>query len=168
MEGRTVPHFALVSFVKEDKPLGTIGAITLVSNFYHDVILVMNSDLLTNIDFEDFYESFTKSNADAALATTAYNVNIPYAVVETEYGYITALKEKPTYTYYSNAGIYLFKKELLQLIPRNTHFNATDFIDSIIKAGKKVYSYPMLDYWLDIGRHEDFQKAQEDIKHLKL
>lgn len=160
-------HKTNIAFVKEDEPLGTIGAITLVSQFNHDVVLVMNSDLLTNIDYEDFYHSFITSNADAAVATTSYNVNIPYAVVETEHNFITALKEKPTYTYYSNAGIYLFKKELLQLIPNNTYFNATDLMEKIISLGKKIYAFPILDYWLDIGRPEDFEKAKIDILHLK-
>jgi len=159
---------ASISFVQEEKPLGTIGSIKLVNNFSNDVILVMNSDLLTNINFEDFYESFINSQADMAVATIPYNVTVPYAVVETKDGFITDLKEKPTYTYYSNAGIYLIKKELLNIVPQNNFYNATDLMEEVIGSGRKIYSYPILDYWLDIGKPDDFTKAIEDIKHLKL
>ena len=78
------------------------------------------------------------------------------------------MKEKPTYTYYSNAGIYLIKKSLLNSIPKGMFYNATDLIESLIQNNKKVFSYPMLGYWLDIGNPEDYLKANNDIKNLKL
>jgi NDP-sugar pyrophosphorylase family protein len=94
-------------------------------------------------------------------------VNIPYAVLETAEGNIINLKEKPTYTYYSNGGIYLIKKSVLDFLPKNAHFNATDLIEQLIIAGKKVFSYPLVGYWLDIGCHQDFERAQVDIKNIK-
>jgi len=157
-----------ISYVEETKPLGTIGSVSLVENYKEDTILLMNSDLLTNIDIEDMFEDFKNTNADLMVATVPYKVNIPYAVMETENGKVTSFKEKPTYTYQSNAGIYMFKKEIVDLIPKNEHFNATDLMEKIIQLGKSVNYYPILGYWLDIGKHEDYQKAQEDIKHLKL
>lgn len=157
-----------ISYVEETEPLGTIGSVSLVNNYKEDTILLMNSDLLTNIDVEDMFEEFKNKNADLLVATVPYKVNIPYAVMETENGKVTSFKEKPTYTYQSNAGIYLFKKELVDLIPKNEHFNATDLMEKMIELGKSVNYYPILGYWLDIGKHEDYQKAQEDIKHLKL
>ncbi|MFI5451812.1 nucleotidyltransferase family protein [Pedobacter sp. UC225_61] len=158
-----------ICYVLEDTPMGTIGALKLMNNVTNDDVLVMNSDLLTNIDFEDFYNFFKSSNADMAVATTAYNVNVPYAVLElgTDNS-ITSLKEKPTYTYYSNAGIYLIKKEMIDLIPESTFFNATDLMELIIGKNLKLVNYPILGYWLDIGNHTDFAKAQEDIKHIQL
>ncbi|WP_339625068.1 nucleotidyltransferase family protein [uncultured Winogradskyella sp.] len=161
-------HQIKFNYVTEDKPLGTIGALKLIKEFENDYILLMNSDLLTNADFEDIFNNFLLKEGDALIATIPYKVNIPYGVVETKEGYVTDLKEKPSYTYYSNAGIYIFKKECLDFVPDNAFFNATDLIDVLIKKGKKIINYPILSYWLDIGKHEDFEKAQEDIKHIRL
>ena len=94
-------------------------------------------------------------------------MNIPYAVLETANGQITSFKEKPTYSYYSNGGIYLMKKSVLLYLPKNAFFNATDLMEKLILEGKKVISYPLSGYWLDIGKHEDFEKAQIDIKQIK-
>ena len=109
----------------------------------------------------------TENEGDMIVATTPYEVKIPYGVIETEGDCITTLKEKPTYTYYSNAGIYIFKREYVDLIPKNKHFNATDLLEKLIGIGKKVMHYPILGYWLDIGKPHDFEKAQQDIKHIK-
>jgi len=156
-----------IKYVKEDKELGTIGAVSKIENFEHDYILVTNSDLLTNIDYEKFFIEFLEQEADLAVLTIPYQVNIPYAVLETNNGIVTSFKEKPTYTYYSNGGIYLMKKEVLNHIPNNTFFNATDLMEKLIKDNCKVLSYPFVGYWLDVGRHEDLEKAKMDIKHIK-
>ena len=158
-----------IEYVKEDKPLGTIGSILLVNNFNFDDIIVMNSDLLTNIDFEDFFKIYKNSNADMAVAATSYHVDLPYAVLEVnEKNTVKSLKEKPRYTYYSNAGIYIIKKKLLNMIPKDQFFDITDLMDKVLEMNFNIITYPINGYWLDIGKHEDFKKAQEDIKHLKL
>ncbi|SDC84503.1 Nucleotidyl transferase [Algoriphagus faecimaris] len=156
-----------VKYVWEKEPLGTAGALGLIDDFVHDHILMMNSDLLTTIDFEDFFLFFQKEEADLAVACIPYQVNIPYAVMETEEKKVTGLKEKPTYTHYSNAGIYLMKKEVIDHLPKSSHFNATDLMELLIAQGKKVVAYPLLGYWLDIGKHEDYNKAQKDLKQIK-
>lgn len=159
---------AKISYVKENKPLGTIGSILLVDEFDHDDILVMNSDLLTNIDFADFYSTFKEADADMAVATTSYHVDVPYAVLEVDAKNLAiSLKEKPRYTYYSNAGIYLLKKEVLEVIPKGKFFDITDLMSALIEMKRNLITYPITGYWLDIGKPEDFKKAQEDIKHLK-
>lgn len=155
-----------IEYIWEDEPLGTIGAVSKIKNFTHDYILVTNSDLLTNIDYEQFFLEFVEEDADLAVLSIPYQVSIPYAVLETTERQIKSFKEKPTYTYYSNGGIYLMKKEVLKNIPKNTFFNATDLMEDLIKNGFKVISYPFSGYWLDIGKHEDFEKAQNDIKHI--
>jgi dTDP-glucose pyrophosphorylase len=152
-----------ISYVTEDEPLGTIGAVKQIKNFKNDYILVMNSDLLTNINLEEMFEDLTNDSADMIIATTDYKVQIPYGVVESKGNRIKALKEKPTYTYYSNAGIYIFKRSLVDLIPSHTFFNATDFLEKLISENKKVLHYPIKGYWLDIGKHVDFEKAQKDV-----
>lgn len=156
-----------IKYIKEDIPLGTFGSLSLIPKFDHDHILILNSDLLTNIDYHDFYKEFVNSNADMSIAAVPYNVQIPYAVLETNLNDVVSFKEKPTYTYHSNAGIYLIKREHLEKLKNNTYFNATDFMEMLIKNKCKVITYPLLGYWLDIGKHDDFKKAQDDIKHIK-
>ncbi len=155
-----------ISYIYENEPLGTIGAIKNIPSIDTESVLVMNSDLLTNIDFEDFYLFFKDKNADMLVASIPYRVDIPYGVLETEGDSIVSLKEKPTYTYYSNAGIYLIKTNSLDKIPKDKLYNATDLMDQLMKDGKNVINYPIVQYWLDIGKHDDFRKAQEDIKHI--
>ena len=157
-----------IDYIREDKPLGTIGSVLLVDEFKHDEIIIMNSDLLTNIDFADFYKTFKESDADMIVASTSYHVHVPYAVLEAdEHQNIKSLKEKPSYTYFSNAGIYIIKKKLLEMIPSNQYYDITDLIEKVLEMDHKIITYPINGYWLDIGKHEDFEKAQEDIKHLK-
>ena len=102
-----------IKYVWEDEPLGTIGAVSKIKDFKHNYVLVTNSDILTNIDYEHFFMEFIKKDADMAVVTIPYQVNIPYAVLETRNGNVVNFKEKPTYTYYSNGGIYLIKKSIL-------------------------------------------------------
>lgn len=156
-----------IEYVWESEPLGTIGAVSKIENFEHDYILITNSDLLTNIDYEQFFLEFIKQDADLAVLTIPYQVNIPYAVLETNNGTVKSFKEKPTYTYYSNGGIYLIKKEMLKYIPQNTFFDATDLMEELIKNDLKVISFPFSGYWLDVGKHEDFEKAHVDINNIK-
>lgn len=156
-----------IEYVWEEKALGTIGAVSQIKNFEHDYILVTNSDLLTNIDYEQFYLEFIKQGADLAVLTIPYQVNIPYAVLETINGDVKSFKEKPNYTYYSNGGIYLIKKAMLKYIPQDVFFNATDFMNELIKNNLKVISFPFSGYWLDVGKQEDFEKAHIDVKNIK-
>lgn len=158
-----------IKYIKEEKPLGTLGSVKLLEkHFKEDSVLIMNSDLLTTIDFEEFYITFIQSNADMAIAATSYYVDIPYAVMEVNGdNTVKSLKEKPRYTYYSNAGIYLLKKEMLCYIPDDKPFDSTDLMEILLQKGKKLITFPILGYWLDIGKIEDYKKAQEDIKHFK-
>lgn len=156
-----------IEYVWENDPLGTIGAVAQINNFKHDYVLVTNSDLLTNIDYEQFFLEFLRNDADFAVLTIPYNVSIPYAVLETDKGQVKSFKEKPTYTYYSNGGVYLIKRNLLNLIPKNNFYNATDLMEDLIQKNRKVISFPFSGYWLDVGKHEDFEKAQIDINNIK-
>jgi dTDP-glucose pyrophosphorylase len=157
-----------INYVWEDTPLGTIGAISKIDNLKHEDVLVTNSDILTNLDYEQFYLDFKRSDADLSIASVPYNVNIPYAILEKdEDGTIRGFKEKPTYTYYSNGGIYLMKKSVLSLIPKNSFYNATDLIEKLLSLNKKVVSFSLDGYWLDVGKHDDYKKAQIDINKIK-
>lgn len=156
-----------INYVTEDEPLGTIGAVKQIKHFFNDYILVMNSDLLTNIDLESMFFDLINQDAEMTIATTDYEVQIPYGVIEADGMQITALKEKPTYTYYSNAGIYIFKKSCLEFIPSHSYFNATDLLEKLLENKRKVIHYPIKNYWLDIGKHIDYEKAQFDVKQIK-
>lgn len=153
-----------IQYIEEEKPLGTAGALSLVKEFENDVLLT-NSDLFTNIDFEDFYLAFEMKNADMAVASIPYTVNIPYAILDENNGSIKDFKEKPTNTHYANAGIYILNKEILHHIPENEFYNTTDLLQEMIKLNKTVIHNSLVGYWIDIGKHEDLQRAREIVKH---
>jgi dTDP-glucose pyrophosphorylase len=155
-----------INYINENSPLGTIGSVSKIKNFKHEYVLVTNSDILTNLNYEDFFIQFLKNDADMGVVTIQYQVKIPYAVIETNNDFVVNFKEKPTYTYYSNGGIYLFKKKILELIPDNVFYNATDLMEVLISKTKKVFSYPLLGYWLDIGNFEDYEKAKNEVKSI--
>lgn len=156
-----------IKYFAEEEPLGTLGSLAMIDQPSNEDVLVMNSDLLTNIDFVDFYSFYKESEADMILASIPYVVDVPYAVLDTNRDDVAAFSEKPSYTYYSNGGIYLLKYGLSDQITKGQHYNATDLMDHIIATeGKTLKHYPLLGYWLDIGKHQDFMKAQEDIKRI--
>ena len=162
------PHNGVqVQTVREPKFLGTIGSIKFVKEFYNDTVLVMNSDLFTNINYEDFYLHFEEHDAEMSVAAVPYTVSVPYGIFDLKGRDIQGLIEKPTYNYYANAGIYLFKKSALEKIPEDTFFNATDLIEKLIAEGKKVIRFPLNGTWIDIGNPQEYQKANELVKHLK-
>ncbi len=152
--------------IREPKYLGTIGSIRFVKQFYNDTVLVMNSDLFTNINYEDFYLHFMQHAADMSVAAVPYTVSVPYGIFDLEGRDIQGLIEKPTYNYYANAGIYLIKRAVLDEIPEDTFYNATDFIEKLIAENKKVIRFPLNGTWIDIGNPQEYQKANELVKHL--
>lgn len=155
-----------VQTVREPQYLGTIGSIKFVPQFHNDTVLLMNSDLFTNIDYEDFFLHFQQHEAEMSVAAVPYNVSIPYGVLDLDGRNIKGLLEKPKYNYYANAGIYLIKRSALDEIPENTFFNATDLIEKLIGEGKKVIRYPLNGTWIDIGNPQEYQRANDLVKHL--
>ena len=155
-----------IQTVREPKFLGTIGSIKYVPTFFNDTVLLMNSDVFTNIDYEDFFLHFKQHEADMSVAAIPYNVSIPYGILDLDGRNIQGLLEKPKYTYYANAGIYLLKRRALDEIPDDTFYNATDLVEKLIKEGKKVIRYPLNGTWIDIGNPQEYQKAQDLVKHI--
>lgn len=155
-----------IQTVREPKFLGTIGSVKFVENFFNDTILVMNSDLFTNIDYEDFFLHFQQHDAEMSVAAIPYNVSIPYGILDLEGRNIKGLLEKPQYNHYANAGIYLIKRRALDEIPNDTFFNATDLVEKLIAEGKTVIRYPLNGTWIDIGNPQEYQKAQDLVRHL--
>ena len=165
-------HFSIprdgiqVRTFREPKFLGTIGSIKFVDTFYNDTVLVMNSDLFTNIDYEDFFLHFQQHDAEMSVAAVPYNISIPFGILDLEGRDIKGLIEKPKYNYYANAGIYLIKKRALAEIPEDTFFHATHLIEKLISQGKKVIRYPLNGTWIDIGTHQEYAKAKDLVKHI--
>ncbi len=155
-----------IQTVREPKFLGTIGSIKFVPKFYNDTVLLMNSDVFTNIDYEDFFLHFQQNDAEMSVAAIPYNVSIPYGILDLDGRNIKGLLEKPKYTYYANAGIYLIKRKALDMIPENEFFNATDLVEKLISEGKTVIRYPLNGTWIDIGNPQEYQKAKDLVKHL--
>jgi len=156
-----------IQTIREPKFLGTIGSIHFVKEFYNDTILVMNSDILTSLDFEDFYLHFMEHDAEMSVCTIPYIVQIPYGIFRIEGKRdIKEFVEKPTYDYLANAGIYLIKKSVLNSIPKNTVFHSTDLIEKLIAEGKKVISFPLNGTWIDIGTPQEYKRANELIKYM--
>lgn len=155
-----------IQTVREPKFLGTIGSIRFIPKFYNDTILLMNSDVFTNIDYEDFFLHFQQYDAEMSVAAIPYNVSIPYGILDLDGRKIQGLLEKPKYTYYANAGIYLIKRRALDKIPEEAFFNATDLVEKLIFEGKEVIRYPLNGTWIDIGNPQEYQKAQDLAKHL--
>ena len=159
-----------LQYIYEKFAMGTIGSVSQINNFKNKYILITNADVITKIDYEQFFLDFESKNADLSMITIPYSIDIPYGVtsVETSDNSIVSLEEKPKYTHYCNAGIYLLKTSVISEIPKNKHYNATDLVKKLIKNKCKVISYPTRDYWMDIGSIEDYKQANEDIKNLDL
>lgn len=162
------PHRGVkVQTVREPKFLGTIGSIKFVKEFYNDTVLVMNSDVFTNINLEDFYLHFIENDAVMSAAAIPYTVSVPYGIFDLEGREINGLIEKPTYNYYANAGIYLIRRDALDEIPEDVFFHSTDLIEKLISEGKKVIRFPLNGTWIDIGNPQEYQKANELVKHMR-
>lgn len=155
-----------VQTVREPKFLGTIGSIRFVKEFYNDTILVMNSDLFTNINYEDFYLHFKEHDADMSVAAIPYDVDIPLGILKLDGRIITGLSEKPHFGYYANAGIYLIRKNALGLIPEDRMFHSTDLVEALIAQGRKVIRFPISGTWIDIGTPQEYKRANDMVKYL--
>lgn len=155
-----------IQTVREPKFLGTIGSIKFVPEFYNDTVLVMNSDLFTNINYEDFYLHFKEHDADMSVAAIPYDVDIPLGILNLDGRNITGLSEKPHFGYYANAGIYLIRKSALDLIPEDKMFHSTDLVEALIATGRKVIRFPLNGTWIDIGTPQEYMRANDLVKHM--
>lgn len=154
-----------VKCVRETTPRGTAAAITLADIPAEGDTLVMNSDLLTSISLEEMWLRHYRSGAAITIAAVPHTVSVPFAILDTDAeGIVSGLVEKPSYTHYANAGIYLIANRLLHAIPSEGRYDATDLIDDALKAGEKVASYPINGVWLDIGSPNDYRQAAELMK----
>lgn len=164
-------HFATpvagvdVKCVREKIPLGTIGAATLTGTPAEGETLVMNSDLLTTISFEEMYLRHKDSSADITIGVIPYQVSVPFAILSLDGENVTGIEEKPSYSYYANAGIYIFSNKILRMLRPGVRTDATDLIAEAIAAGHKTTYYPIKGTWIDVGSPADFRQASELMRH---
>lgn len=152
-----------LSYVSENRPLGTAGALGLL-NCPTETLLVINGDILTQVDFKAMLQFHREHQADLTLAVRSYGMEVPYGVIECEGVSVKNLKEKPNVNFLVNAGIYLLEPQVHQYIPPGEHFNMTDLIQRLITEGRQVVSFPIHEYWLDIGEHAEYKMAQQQVE----
>jgi dTDP-glucose pyrophosphorylase len=151
-----------VNYVKEDEPLGTVGALSLMQA-PSEPLLVVNGDILTRLNFRDLLNFHREQQADLTVAVRQYDVHVPFGVIETEGSLVTKVVEKPVLNLFVNAGIYLLEPHVHAYIPHGQRFDMTDLIQRLITEGRRVVSFPVLEYWLDIGQLVDYEKAQSAV-----
>lgn len=151
-----------IDYVTEDRPLGTAGGLGLLAET-NEPLLVMNGDILCTVDFRDLVAYHRKNQADITVCVRKHDVQIPYGVVECDGPRLVRLKEKPSVSVLVNAGIYLLEPSVRRFIPPGERFDMTDLIDRLLKARRPVATYLIVGYWLDVGHHDDYRKAQQDV-----
>jgi NDP-sugar pyrophosphorylase family protein len=152
-----------ISYIEEDKRLGTAGALSLIKEKIKEPFFVMNGDLLTNVNFEHLLDFHIRGKTLSTMCVREYEYQIPYGVIETKEDKILSIVEKPIQKFFVNAGIYLLSPEVLSLIPKDTFYDMPTLFDELIKNDKNVLSFPIHEYWLDIGQMDDFKRAQNEF-----
>jgi dTDP-glucose pyrophosphorylase len=153
-----------LNYVNEDKPLGTGGALGLIDK-PTEPMLVINGDILTQIDFRAMLAYHQEHKAVMTVAVRQYDINVPYGVIECEGFRVCSLKEKPQMHFLVNAGVYLLEPKVYEFIPNGEYFNMTDLIHRLLDSNHTVASFPIIEYWLDIGQLADYERAQNDMKN---
>ena len=152
-----------VDYVTEEQPLGTAGSLSLLKDS-DEPLLVVNGDILTRIDFRALLSFHREQRADLTVGVRKYDLNVPYGVVECEGAAVRRLAEKPVYGFLINAGIYLVEPSARRFVPSGRRFDMTDMIQALLDRGRPVVSFPILEYWLDVGCPDDYLRAQKDVK----
>jgi NDP-sugar pyrophosphorylase family protein len=131
----------------------------------HNPFLVINGDILTGVPFQEMLNFHRKHHASLTVGVRKYEVAVPFGVVDLEEVRVSCIREKPSFNFFINAGTYLLEPEVCDFIPLGERFDMTELIQRLIEAGKVVVSFPIMEYWLDVGRQEDYAKAQEDVRN---
>ena len=157
---------ATIEYLEETEPLGTAGALRLLPEILDRPILVMNGDVLTKADFRSLIEFHEQSDADAVMAVRSYDIEVPYGVVTIAGNSLHKIEEKPTQSFLVNAGIYVLGPSALTNLPANDRFDMTDLIALMQQNNLRIDIFPLREYWLDIGRHDELERAHADVgKH---
>jgi len=157
-----------IKYSRENTPLGTAGPLGLLKEELRDTFLVMNGDVLSSLNYHSFVEYHKKNKSHATIALAKRGVEIDFGVIEVDGKEdVIGYTEKPNIEYLVSTGIYLFEPEVLDYIKPKKKMDLPDLIRELIKDGSKVKGYVNDAYWLDIGRPEDYEKANADFEKLK-
>nr|MCH9770276.1 nucleotidyltransferase family protein [Gammaproteobacteria bacterium] len=151
-----------IEYIVEEEPLGTAGALGYLAE-QSKPLLVMNCDLLTKVDFSALLRFHLENDAMATMGVREYDFQLPYGMVQSKESRVTGLIEKPVYSFFVNAGFYVLSPEILKFISTGKFLNMTDVLNQALKRQEKVVMFPIHEYWLDIGRLDDFEQAKKDI-----
>lgn len=154
-----------IQYVHEDEPLGTGGALGLLP--HHEIdkpLFMMNGDLLTSLNLHSFLEFHETQGGVATMCVREYEHQVPYGVITSEGTRIKSMIEKPTHQFFVNAGIYLLDPELVKSVVPGTQVDMPTLLERQIDEGNAVNMFPIHEYWLDIGRMDDFNKAQTEVQ----
>jgi dTDP-glucose pyrophosphorylase len=152
-----------IDYIQEDKPLGTAGVLAALPQG-DDLLLVINGDIITDLSYGAMLRFHRESEAEMTVGVRQYEFSVPYGVVEMEGTSIRGLQEKPTHHFFVNAGVYLLERSAAQHVPPGCSFDMPQLIESLLSLGKKVIGFPISEYWLDIGRMSDYEKARSDAE----
>jgi dTDP-glucose pyrophosphorylase/CBS domain-containing protein len=151
-----------LNYLRENNPMGTAGGLRQMERPAAP-FLVLNGDILTAVPYREMLAFHRKHSAMITVGVRKYDVQVPFGVVECDDVHITSLQEKPCLSFFINAGTYLLEPAAWDYIPKERRFDMTDLIRTLLDAGERVASFPITEYWIDVGRHEDYQRAQEDV-----
>jgi NDP-sugar pyrophosphorylase family protein len=151
-----------INYVHEDEPLGTAGALGLLGAT-DGPLLVINGDILTHVDFRAMLAYHREHKACLTVGVRRYDVDVPYGVIESNGPIVYRVSEKPRLQFLVNAGIYLLEPAALGYIPTGCKFNMTDLIERLVSEERPVVSFPIVEYWLDVGMPGDYAQAQRDV-----
>lgn len=151
-----------INYTKERSKLGTAGALSLLKEMKESFI-VMNADILTELNFKELLNAHRKSKAMLTMCVREFSYQVPYGVIEKKGNFISKIAEKPTQTFLVSAGIYVCEPQILSFIPKNQNLDMPELITMLLKQNAKVGSFLINDYWIDIGRMDEFNKANEDF-----
>jgi len=153
-----------IEYVYEKERMGTAGALSLLNKIPKEPFFVMNGDLLTNINFENMLQFHLEHNAIATMGVREYEYQVPFGVVNVKNEKILSIDEKPIHKFFVNAGIYILNPKAIDFIPKNKFFDMPTLFEKLIEQNKNTVSFPIREYWLDIGRIEQFEQAQVEYK----
>lgn len=153
-----------ITYLKEKKELGTAGALTLLPEIPSSPLLIINGDVITKTNFIRLIEFHKQHRCVMTVAAAQYTLNIPYGVLNISSHYLLGIEEKPEQKFLCSAGIYMLNPEALPLIPGDTSFDMTDLIQELVRKGLPVTTFPIHEYWVDIGHRDDLEKVQNDLQ----
>lgn len=155
-----------IEYILEEQRMGTAGALSLLKEKPNESFFVMNGDLLTNVNFEHLHDFHTKNNSIGTMCVREYDFQVPYGVVNIKDSQILSIEEKPTHKFFVSAGIYMLSPEVLKYIPENVFYDMPTLFEKLIGEKKNAISFPLREYWLDIGRIEEYKKANEEYEEV--